>query len=222
MIERCDPVKHLYIGIPAYDGKVTAETARGLVGATIVCCNFLKIELSVRIEPGDPYLDHVRNKLVTAFLETDATDLLFIDADVGFEPRAIAQICRTTRPFVGGIYPKKMNGPKPVWPADFTASELQTDADGLVEAAMLPTGFLRLNRAVFDIMPAEWYQFGEVGTRGFFQSHVGAGGNGEDVDFCHRWRELGGKIHLIPNLTFEHVGLNRWPANWAECHQRQT
>jgi hypothetical protein len=221
MIERCDPVKHLYIAMPAYGGMNAVQTTTSLVGATMVCTKFLNVEMSFKCEPGDPYLDHVRNKLVTGFLQSDATDLLFVDADVGFEPRAAAQICRATRPFIGGLYPLKQDGDT-AFPADFNAAEFAVDGDGFVDALdMLPTGFLRLNRAVFDLMPFEWYEFGGRRTMGYFHSHVGQGGDGEDVDFCKRWRGLGGKIHLIPNLTFEHVGPKAWKANWAESHAVQ-
>jgi hypothetical protein len=219
MIERCDPVSHLYIAVPALTGQIWCPTAQSLLGAVMVAQGFLKIEVSAGFESGNPYLDHARNNLVTRFLASDATDLLFVDWDVGFEPRAVAQICRATRPFVAGLYPKKQDGPTE-WPADFAVSECELDAEGLVEARMVPTGFLRLNRAVFDLMPHREYEFAGRKSLGYFESLVGRGGNGEDVEFCAQWRALGGKIHIIPNLTFEHVGAKTWKANWAESHQR--
>ncbi|MGH6737589.1 MAG: hypothetical protein ACREDY_00895 [Bradyrhizobium sp.] len=206
----------MHIAVPSYSGDITAFTALSLIMATAALSE-VGIKWSVAIQPGVPYLDHARNMLVTKFLEnTEATDLLFIDADVAFAPQSAVMIAQATRPFIAGIYPKKMDEPK--WPVAFDADRLWSDEDGNLEASMVPTGFLRLNRSVFDAMPSEEY-CDDNGDRWIKHFRCGAWGgkyNGEDPDFCARWRGIGGKIHIIPNLTFSHTGKKSWEGNWAK------
>lgn len=49
-----------------------------------------------------------RNFLLTHFFDnTDATHLLFIDADMGYDPKLIAEMVRLAKPVVGVIAPKR-------------------------------------------------------------------------------------------------------------------
>lgn len=213
ILAECAPASHLYIAVPAYGGQITAETTHSLcVSAILLERAGIGVEFDFGL--GNCYLDHVRNQLATRFYRSGASDLLFVDADVSFEPAAVLRIASAKRPFVAGIYPMKDDGQVrfPVW---FEADELWADADGLVEAARVPTGFLRLNRAVMEAMAGEPYDDGA--SIDFF--HVGIRDGrywGEDIDFCDRWRALGGAIHIIPDLTFGHSGMKRWTGNWGE------
>ncbi len=49
-----------------------------------------------------------RNYLLTRWFDkTDATHLLFIDADMGFDPQAVVQMLALNKPLAGVIYPKR-------------------------------------------------------------------------------------------------------------------
>lgn len=49
-----------------------------------------------------------RNSLLTHWYDkTDATHLLFVDADMGYDPQAVVDMVRLDRPLVGAIYPKR-------------------------------------------------------------------------------------------------------------------
>jgi hypothetical protein len=206
--ERCDPVKHLLIAIPSYSGKLAIETA-----ASIITSQGIDFRVSFQSVSRDPYVDRARNALVTHFLtETDATDLLFVDDDLGFSLDAIARIGHSTRPFVGGSYRTKEDKIK--FPADFLPGPKIRDEEGLIEMAMIPTGFLRLNRAVFDFVPHIVYEHQDRRQIGYFRNVVGDGKYvGEDVAFCHEWRSAGGKIFCMSDITFYHVGLKTWEGN---------
>jgi hypothetical protein len=39
---------------------------------------------------------------------------------------------------------------------------------------------------------------------------------GEDVAFCHKWRELGGKVYVHPEISVSHIGKKRWDGNFEE------
>ena len=216
VVERCEPARHLYVAVPAYSGEVKAETALALAAAGMALA-LAGIEATFALHQGCCYLDHTRNVLATSFLRSPATDMLFVDADVVFDASAVVQIARSTRPFVAGIYPIK-DDKSQRWPVSFGVDELWSEADGAIEAVTVPTGFLRLNRAVFDAMPMTPYaDDGQGQWMGYFHSGVRIDRyRGEDTGFCLDWRALGGKVYILPELAFKHVGPKAWTGSWGE------
>lgn len=219
------PARSLYIAVPAYTGSVSAQTAHSLLAA-VKALSDAGVHVTTDFLAGCCYLDHTRNLLADRFLASDATDLLFIDADVGFGARDALRIASASRPLVAGIYPKKGDGAQE-WPVDFDSDFISSDADGLIEAAHVPTGFMRINRAVFDLLamnglaPEYDYQRTKL-IRRFFRCEARDGRYwGEDFQFCEDWRGLGGKIHIIPDLDFEHVGTKAWKGNWGNWFRAQ-
>jgi len=214
VIDECLPARHLYIAVPAYSGEVVADCAHSLCEG-VRLLESAGIALTIDFVCGCAYLEHARNILVTRFLRSNATDLLFVDADVGFEPGGILQLAAAKRPFICGIYPKKTADGAVMFPVGFDKDELWADQDGYVEAARVPTGFLRLNRAVFEHMPHSDYHCDDGDFLGYFEAGNRNGVFGsEDWHFSDDWRRLGGKIYIIPNLTFGHSGMKRWTGNW--------
>lgn len=177
-------------------------------------CQAIGIEpIQCQIYAGDPYLDNARNALVTEFLESDCTDLLFWDADVGAEPNAFARLVKARRPYIACLYPKKQDLLE--FPVDFIdPSNVRGNEEGLVEVKMVPTGFLRLNRAVFDVMPHVDYPCNGKTYKGYFWTQITPTGYiGEDVMFAHMWRRLGGKIFVVPDINMWHTGKKTWHGN---------
>jgi hypothetical protein len=37
----------------------------------------------------------------------------------------------------------------------------------------------------------------------------------EDIAFCHRWRDIGGRIFVIPDITMGHIGLKTYSGTFA-------
>ena len=208
----CPPAKRLMIAIPAY-----TETVSDYTVASLFASQGIDFQIDVRTISRDPYIHRARNALVTEFLQGEATDLLFLDSDVGFDPTALARIGHAEKPFVAGVYPKKTDGELD-FPLDILPGIQATDMNGLLEVRMVPTGFLRLNRSVFEHMPYEIYR----GTKGqvqfgYFDTFLGGGEFiGEDVRFCRQWRERGGKIWLLPDITFQHLGFKTWEGNFHQ------
>jgi len=222
MLVRCEPAKKLQIAIPSYSGKIAIETIASIMGSADIPC-----QIEFQSVSRDPYIDRSRNALVTNFLlESDATDLLFLDDDVGFDPQTIRQIVLARRPVVAAVYPVKEFPIK--FPIDFLPGPVRSDEEGLIQLAMMPTGLMRLNRTVFDYMPYDVYENGK-GQRqlGFFRTlrpgpvQVGNWRDapisgkyiGEDVYFCWEWRERGGQVFVSPNHDLTHTGLYTWEGN---------
>jgi len=221
MDTRVAPARSVRIAVPAYAG-LSDDTRRSIIeGAKAL------VQAGIEIEDADGvmgccYVDYARNQLVARFLRGAATDLVFIDSDVGFEPDALLRLCQSTRPLVAGIYPKKIDPPE--WPVALDAAEVWSDREGLVECSMLPTGFMRIHRSVFEAMDVPRYAIPGEGEAGaYFQCVVRDGQYiGEDVEFCHRYRALGGKLYAFADMDLRHVGhAKTFRGNWSHWLKEQ-
>lgn len=216
VIDRVAPASYLRVAVPAYTGQITVQTAHSIDQALAVLAA-AGVVVDTHYAAGCCYIDHTRNMLVHDFLKSEATDLLFVDADVGFGADTILRSVRSERPVVAGIYPKK--GGRGEFPVAVAADEIWADGAGLIECSMVPTGFLRINRAVFEAMAphVETYMHndGEPTLKAFFKTEIIDGLYwGEDPNFCRKWRALGGKVHALAEAEFGHVGTFEWRGKW--------
>ncbi len=208
VLETCPPAQTALICVPAYDGKPNIELMTSILASQGVSCRFGFYGVSREV-----YVDRARNALVTDFLNSDSTDLIFWDADVGCDPLALMKLCRAERPFVAGVYPKKGIDHLD-FPLDFMPGTVTSDHQGLIEMAMVPTGFLRLHRSVFEAMPYTPYHDMGKDIKGYFKTQIAGGAFiGEDVAFCHVWRAMGGRIWVEPDIDFQHIGWKTWTGN---------
>jgi len=100
------PMHKIFIGVPAYGQTFYTSCVRSLFR--------LAIELDRRkLQPILATVSHAdiaegRNMLLTHwFDETDASHLLFVDADMGFEPQLILDMIEFDKPVVGAVYPRR-------------------------------------------------------------------------------------------------------------------
>lgn len=216
----CAPAEHLYIGVPAYTGSLGVHTMHSISLALDVLIS-AGVKVTTNFVAGCCYLDHTRNLLVKHFLESSATDLLFVDADVGFEPQGILAMALARRPLVAGVYPKK--GEPPVqWPVELPP-KFDLDSDGLIAVNYMPTGFMRINRSVLDYMRespgllARYHDRNEGDLVAYFHCQIRDNLYwGEDYQFCADWKSQGGTCWVLPNLDFSHTGPKAWKGNLME------
>lgn len=162
------------------------------------------------------HVDDARNAMVREFLMSKADALVFIDNDVGFEPDDLVKLCLYDRDMVAGVYPcKQMDAEFPVRVAG--GIDLQADADGLVEVIGLPTGFLKIKREVlqrmFDLEPRKFHGTGQSGIPNavlFERTFVNGVRYSGDYGFCEKWKALGGKMYVDPEMSFTHSGNYEW------------
>lgn len=212
MHDVCPLPTQIMIAVPAYTGQVTCATQSAILDAVFMLQG-MGIAATVRQRAGDCYIDLARNALAAEFLASDASHLLFIDADVGFPAEALTRLVVAQKPFIAGLYPKKSL--EPAWPVEFDTDYIASDPEtGLVEAAGVPTGFLLLHRSVFEVMHPSMQSYvdhnGES-RHAYFQCEIHGGRWwGEDFTFCRRWRALGGRIWFAPSLVLQHVGTHTY------------
>lgn len=158
---------------------------------------------------GNCHVDDARNAVVRDFLESDCTDLVFLDADVSWEPGTLVDLCRFDRDIVGGVYPYRRESDEETMPVRHLPT-ISVEPDGLIEVEGLPTGFMRIRRHVIETMAATAKHFiKDAGTPHpvlFERDYFGGGRRGGDIRFCMVWREMGGKVFAAPELRLGHCG----------------
>jgi hypothetical protein len=98
---------HILVATPCYGGQVTSLYTLSLLGLQRAC-DEIGIGLSYRLIAGDSLITRARNLAVQQFLATsEATHLLFIDADIGFSPEQALALLAADKEVCGAIYPLK-------------------------------------------------------------------------------------------------------------------
>jgi len=213
--------RKVFFATPTYDYNFCAEYMASMM-MTAVYLTHHRIELCAQFVAGLCFIDLARNKLTKAFLETDATDMFFIDADVGWDYKSIKRFLEYDEEIVAGLVPKRKI------PTFYHDNALTSEVkDGCLLASLeAPTAFMRIRRSVFeklnmahpeykdyytlDCGPAYWqtgYAVTPDGKREFL---------GEDIFFCRQWIAMGEKIWIDPDVNFTHRGSTDWKGNFIE------
>ena len=214
--------RHIFIATPTHDGNACAEYIRSMI-STVALMFRDGVSFTHSFCVGNALIHDARNRLVSWFMANEeATDIFFIDADLGWDPEAFLQLARSPHDVIGGAYPQKrddreiynVSGPKPT-------------VTGLIEVDYLGTGFLKISRKAIEklqeIHKDKQYACPEGSPiYGLFEAPIENGMiTGEDALFCRRWREAGGKVFLAPNISFQHVGRKAYHGNFAELAARE-
>lgn len=161
-------MKRVLIATPMYNGQCTAGYAASMIQLFKRSHEYKDIEIDFMYGVNEALITYARNMCANIFLKSDATHLLFIDADIQFDADQVLKMIDTGRDFVCGIYPKK----KIDWDkvrllalqgcaADqlqsaaneylFEPTEsMEADSDGLVEIQRCGTGMMMIGRNVFE------------------------------------------------------------------------
>jgi hypothetical protein len=161
--------RKLFLATPLYANLLHFGYHKSVLDLTIACLRN-GVSIGQKYIGCDSLVPRARNTLLTHFLDSPATDLLYIDADISFATDDVFSLMALDEPIVGGVYPRKQldwtriskaaragvpvdqlphYGFIPVmnWPA---AGDYPLDS--LIEVRHLGTGFLRLRRSAIDTM----------------------------------------------------------------------
>jgi hypothetical protein len=165
---------------------------------------------------NESLISRARNTLTAKFLHNpDSTHLMFIDADIGWEPwHLMVMLCRDVD-VIGGLYPMKSIPVK--WCVNgFEGAE--EGPDGLQEVTKTGTGFMLIKRHVFEKLnahPAVKPFKNDIGLpeelnphmKTYFDTAVREGRYySEDWTFCENWRDIGGKVWVDKRVLLKHTG----------------
>jgi len=202
---------------PCYGGQITEVCFSSYLQWTILALQN-NLDFMVDTLSNESNVNRARNSCAAKFLAGDATHLMFVDADIHFNPTDIVKLVAHDKDIVGGIYPQKTLPPKMVVN---TLDNAKTEGD-LVEVGTLGTGFMLIKRGVFEHMiDAGTQKYTDaIGLSkaednhqyDFFNCTIDSQGRylTEDWSFCRKWRELGGAIWADTTIALAHVGYYRF------------
>lgn len=194
------------------------------------------IKLSCAFMFNESLITRARNNLVSQFIETDNTHLLFIDADQQWRGGDILHMLHFDKDIMVGMCPKKEINWNTVKEAalkgesdlsKFTGSFVVNLLDGAAsttvpinepfQVAAGGTGIMLIKREVFEKMKEHVPIFrndmshmpGGKPVHRFFTESIDPESQrllSEDYHFCHKWREIGGQVWAAPWCKIGHFG----------------
>lgn len=96
----------LFVGTPMYGGLCNGLYTMGMIQSVQVFAQHA-VQMYYSFMQNESLITRGRNSLAHDFLSTDATHLMFIDADIGFDPNAIIGMIDADKDIICGVYPKK-------------------------------------------------------------------------------------------------------------------
>ena len=237
------------IGTPCFGGQIHVGYFQSMLDLSI---NFTKlgIQFEVMTVGNESLITRARNGIVARFIgDKTLTHLMFIDADITFSWIGILKLIIANKELSGGCYPKKvLNWDKVAAnvkrfetidskelmarsvdyvfnPVYFTEGDklMARVEGGLVKVKDLGTGFMLIQRKVFDTLmykfPDMKYKNNVAGYHkdeyidffyNFFAIEIDPDSRvllSEDYFFCKMWRELGGELWLDLGINLNHTGI---------------
>ena len=167
----------LLIATPCYGGMITVSYFKSLMKLNNALQS-LGIEFHILTKSNESLITRGRNALVAEFIgRKQYTHLLWIDADMGFEPELIVKMLEIDQPVVGAACPMKnidwervkQQAPRAKDGAQLRSLAMQYNINlvdendrrveksleirnGFLEVSTVGTGIMMIRRDVFDIM----------------------------------------------------------------------
>ena len=211
--------RHVVLAIPAYSGTIHLGTMRSIVGDMTTLMK-RGDRVSVDDESDNTDIADARATMVAKFLEGDGDELVFVDNDVIWEAGALVRLLDHPVELVAGLYRKRVD---PVsYPVRWIVSRPELRAEnGLLEVAGVPGGFTRCSRSMLEQMVRAYadltYDRRGRAIVGLFDAYrIGRAKLSEDFSFCQRWRDIGGKVWIDPEIRMTHVGLHGFTGHLGE------
>lgn len=224
-------MKKIYIALPAYNMAVTSLCAQSLfaLGQRLMAMGILGGIVTLSIAD----IVEARNVFLSLFFDkTDATHILFIDADMQFSPDMIADMILFDMPLVGAIYPAKIL--PPVFVGRPLGDPPYEVVNGFMKVDGVGGGLMLVRRDCVEIMDKAYPELTESVNRGFITHPIikGAGlervicafkpivhegfRRSEDLSFCFRWRNLGQDIWANVAYDIGHTGPHTYASRFLE------
>jgi hypothetical protein len=205
----------VHICMPCYGGMLTESTFMSYIKWANTCRQ-LGIDWTMETMTNESLISRARNTLTAKFLHNkESTHLMFIDADIGWEPWHLLVMLNRDVDVIGGLYPMKSLPVK--WCVNgFDGAE--EGPDGLQEVSKTGTGFMLIKREVFEKLnahPATRPFANDIGLppelnqymKTYFDTAVRENRYySEDWTFCENWRDLGGKVWVDKRVLLKHTG----------------
>lgn len=230
------PFSHIYVQVatPAGDGRFGGDYVTSLMNTKTTLEHF-GAQFYWAYFPNCSDLCHIRNKILGEFVRAEKyTHLLKVDSDMGWEPADVMRMLTFNKDFIAGV------GCKKKIPAEWCVSN-RSDINGetlpvvmhpngdtlLAEVQYVGAGFVLISRACAirmleayrDLSYIDCYdKVREVGlydpvtiiNEDYRERYF------DDFAFCYRWRQIGGKVYVIPDIHLKHMGNYTFEGQWTD------
>jgi len=207
----------VHMCMPCYGGQLTESTFMSYIKWANTARQ-LGLDWTVETMTNESLISRARNTLVSKFLFTkESTHLMFIDADIGWEPWHLLVMLDAQKDVIGGLYPMKSLPIK--WCVNGIPGQPEPAAgENLIEVSKTGTGFMLIKRDVFeklDAHPATKPFKNDIGLpqeldpymKTYFDTAVREGRYySEDWTFCENWRDIGGQVWVDKRVLLRHTG----------------
>lgn len=216
---------------PCYSGMVNLQFMMSLL-TTIQ--RVKKAEATFISCVGCSDLPAARNGLVARAMAQGADKIVMIDDDVSWDSDDFPKLVLSPEKIMAGAYQKRPHyvGAQPEMAISLWPKGLEADERGLVEVEAAATGFMCVDREVFEAMkpkcekysdqslkPAEnehlhmWFSWGWMEKAGLTYRR------GEDYTFCEKARSVGFKTWVDPSIKLgHHVGQFKFGASLPQTN----
>ena len=186
------------------------------------------IELGAKIDwaefPGCADLPLARAKLFGNFLRSGFDYMFSVDADMGWSHDDVVRMILHKKDFIAAAGRKKNEK------LEFACNNCDDESNllpiitdpetGLIECSDVGMAFAMISKNCAQKMAAAYPELifdGDEKTLEYDLFHPMIIGTApkrrrlsEDFAFCHRWRAIGGKIYLMPDVVLQHAGRAVW------------
>ena len=207
---------HIHFCMPCYGGQVNEGTFASFVRFTMLAMRH-NIPFSLDTMVNESLIPRGRNNLVAKFLANkQATHLMFIDADIRFDPESVLRLVLHNVGVACGLYP--MKGIPIKYVLNIVPGARRNGS--LFEVSTSGTGFMLIKREIIEEliekMPELKYKDSlnlgpqyEPHMYGLFDTMIDENGHylSEDWTFCKRVREVLRKpIWIDTEIKLDHQG----------------
>ena len=234
---------HLAIGTPMYGGACTSEYTQSLLALTESVKNSGN-EITSIFLGNESLSQRGRNTIAYHFLNSSATHLMFIDADIKFRPRDIARMIAADKELIIGPVPLKGIDWEQVRSAALEGKQDLYSHTGVFNINHLPghsmvsedepfeiehggAAFMMIRRDAFEALIPHTPTYVNGGrsvptgaeVHDFFRVEIKPETRhllSEDYFFCESYRKIGGKVWIAPWVQTGHFGSYLFNGNYAE------
>lgn len=216
--------RKVFIAIPAYDFKVSVKMVGALVKFGLASREY-GVGFEIGTISGCSVVSRARNLLVSDFLASECDTMLFIDADMTFDPDDIFRLLAWShnKGIVGGIGCARKKQATYYTQLDTDEDgDIVMNAMGLVRAKSIGTGFMMVQRRVVETLVQshpEWEYYDASADRKlhsvFDFKSTPKGYIGEDYLFCERARAHGFEVWIDPTIKLGHMGMHEFEGDFG-------
>lgn len=231
--------KKLFIGTPMYGGSCLGMYMKSCLDLQSAALQY-GVDIKFSFLFNESLIQRARNYIVDEFLRSDCTHLMFIDADIGFNPIDIIAMLAMDKDIVGAPYPKKTikwdNIKKAIIKnPEITSAELEKLGGDIVfnpvagtthftvneplQVMEIGTGMMMTRRDVFEKFEENYPQYE------YTPDHVGTAHFGGDRKIHSYFnveidpdsnRVLSEDYHFCQQCR--KIGIEVWMAPWISCY----